>query len=511
MPFHSILFPKTKGRDGADAVDMPECFVDLNLDQIIDAVTAGKQEYNLKPFFYTPLQNLDAIQYRHEIMRALENPVLFDQIKSFANKMRAMREQLAQAAKLFYTYQKQRWVLDAVQTYCDAVQELAENQSSSNLQARGLLAFREYLTEYVNSERFMSLHAEAQTLLDDLSQVRYCVRIKDNSVRVRKYQEEADYSIQVEETFAKFRQGAVKDYRAKFSEGHEMNHVEAQILDRVAQLYPDLFLRLDTFCENHTHFADDIIRTFDREIQFYVAYLEHIARFKRAGLSFCYPRVSDTDKQVCADEAFDLALAYKLLNQNALPVYNDFYLQDPERILVVTGPNQGGKTTFARMFGQLHYLASLGCPVPGNRAQLFLYDKLLTHFEREEKIENLRGKLEDDLVRIHMLVQQATPHSVIILNEIFNSTTLQDAIFLSREILEKIMALDALGVFVTFIDELASLGEKTVSMVSTVMPDNPAVHTFKIVRQPADRLAYALAIADKYRLTYDDLRARLQA
>jgi DNA mismatch repair ATPase MutS len=511
MIFHSILFERNENSIKKETLEAPAFFVDLNLDQVIDAITAGRQEYNLKPFFYTSLNDVDAVKYRHEIMRDLENEILFEHIKSFAQKMRTMRQHLALVDKLHYKYNKEGWFLETIDIYCDAVHRLVHELTLADLKSRGFLAFREYLTNYANSGRFTSLLAETKKLKADLSAVKYCLLIKGNGIKVRKYESEIDYSTEVEETFEKFKQYAVKDYRVKFSHASGMNHVDAQIVDFVARLYPDIFLNLDNYCAKNGNYLNETIVVFDREIQFYIAYLEYVAIFKRAGLKFCYPQISIQSKEVYDYEGFDLALADKLVMEKSSVVCNDFYLKDKERIFVVSGPNQGGKTTFARTFGQLHYLASIGCPVPGREALLFLFDRLFTHFEKEENIKNLRGKLQDDMVRIHYILNQATSNSIIIMNEIFTSTTLNDAVFLGKKLIKKIMRLDLLCVCVTFIDELASLSEKTVSMVSTVVPENPALRTYKILRRPADGLSYAISIAEKYRLTYDCLKERIKS
>jgi DNA mismatch repair protein MutS len=510
MVFQSILFEKTPTAALDDAPGEPGFFIDLNLDQIIDAITSGKAEYNLRPFFYYPLHDPQSIHYRHEVMRDLENEELLECIKVFGRKMAEVRRNISMIDKLFYEKHRHGWFVKAAETYGEAVVKLSQDLSDRNLSSRGLIAFRQHLGNYISSDSFQSLIADTALIRAALAGVQYCLIIKGSTVSVRKYEGEIDYSEEVEKVFEKFKQGAVRDYRVKLPESSRMNHVEARILDFIARLYPDVFGSLEEYCARYSHFVDQTIRDFDREIQFYIAYLDFIAQFKRKGFGFCYPDISVSDKEICSEDGFDLALANKLLMEDSPIVVNDFFLQGKERVFIVSGPNQGGKTTFARTFGQLHYLASLGCPVPGRNARLFLPDQIFTHFEKEEGIQNLRGKLQDDLVRIHSIVEQATYSSVIIMNEIFTSTAVKDAIFLSKKVMERVLQLDALCVCVTFIDELASLSEKTVSVVSTVTAENPAQRTYKILRKPADGLAYALTIAEKHRLIYKDLKERVR-
>jgi DNA mismatch repair protein MutS len=507
--FHSILFDSPEAGSVGDCQKVPEFFTDLNLDQVVASITAGREEYNLRPFFYVNLRHVETVNYRYDILRDMENPSLFEQVGSFAQKMRIMRDCLAQGVKLRYKYPKEGWFLQAAHVYCDAVLCLTRDLARANLRSRGLTSFCQYLASYTESVPFASLVADTRKVKTDLAGIRYCLHINGNRITISRYDSESDYGAEVLQTFEKFKQGAAKEYRFEIRSGPDMNHVEAAVLDLVAQLYPNIFLSLDQYENDHRGYLDDTIKAFDREIQFYVACLEYIERFKTAKLPFCYPVVTNRSKEVKGCDVFDIALANRLVDENAPVVTNNFYLKDPERIVVVSGPNQGGKTTFARTFGQLHYLASVGFLVPGSKAVLFLYDNLFTHFEREEDLENQSSKLEDDLLRIHRILEQATPESILIMNESFVSTTLNDALFLSQKVMQQIIQRDMLCVSVTFLDELASLSETTVSMVSTLDPHDPARRTFKVVRKPADGRAHAVAIAQKYRLTYESVKERI--
>ena len=511
MTFHSILFRSAEDRPPSEALATPDFFVDLNLDQVVKAITVGKGEYNLTPFFHWPLRDVDAVLYRHEVMRDLEDVVVFDNIKAFATALHSMRETLKELEKRHYGHQKQALFLAAVDAYGAAIASLTRDLGVANLHSRGLVSFREYLTEYAASGRFTNLVAETRKLKSDLSTVKYTLDIGGGSITVRKYDSEIDYAADVEETFRRFQLGAAKDYRVKFNEFPQMNHVEAAVMERVARLYSEIFTSLQLYCEKHSTYLDRTIIEFDREIQFYISCLDYRGPLSRGGLNFCYPTLSSESKELCADEVFDLALAKTLLDKGTTVVCNDFHLRGKERIFIVSGPNNGGKTTFARMFGQLHYLASLGCLVPGRNVKLFLFDQILTHFEREEDISNLRGKLQDDLVRIHDILNRATSRSIIIMNEIFSSATLKDAIYLGTKAIERIVRLDALCICVTFIDELTLVSDKIVSAVSTVVPERPAIRTYKIVRKPADGLAYAMSVAEKYRLTRRQILERIRS
>ena len=417
--------------------------------------------------------------------------------------MRQSREILGQARSMRSRWQEARLFVDAVSAYCGAVNSLATALSTLQLHSRGMRELEQYMSAYHSSRDFTALTDEAGDVVVKLGTVKYALNIKDTRVTVTPDRDEPDYAREIETFFAKFNNGRATEHAAAIPNQLNMNEVEAKILEVVARLNPGPFGALEEYFRRHQGFVDAAVSAFYRDSQFYVAYLDFIEPLREAGLLFCYPRLSVSPVRVHANDAFDLALAAKVTSRPVSPIVtNDFDLGPDGRVLVITGPNNGGKTTFARAFGQLNYLASLGLPVPAREADLVLADVVLTSFAQAERLGTGRSHLEEELVHLHDVIGRASPRSVVILNESFSSTTLRDAAVLGRAVLAQLVARGSLCACVTFVDELATANEATISMVAAVDPDDPSVRTYKIVPKPPGGPAYAAALAERYGLTY---------
>ncbi|NOY74693.1 MAG: DNA mismatch repair protein MutS [Kiritimatiellaeota bacterium] len=518
MKSNSILF-----KNADEAVELPErevsdLFHDLNLDQVLHELCSGKHDYNFASYFRMPLNDAKSIKFRQDVMRDFEKKDVAKTLNDFSAKLAESERYMSLSRESRFKECEDGWFLDATLSYKTAVTSLQERLSKHDLNSEGLLAWRECLSEYVASGKFNKMAEQAEIVKKRLSAIGYTIRIKENTCTIRKRAGETDLETEIDRTFRKFQENSAKDYLSdvKFK-SLGMNSVRGRVIECVAKLYSREFEALREFRGEFANFIDGRVKEFDRESQFLLAYLDYTAPLKKRGLPFSYPEISDSKSDIRLEGMFDLALAHQLLSRDEPMVLNELRLEPGERILVVSGPNQGGKTTFARAFGQTHYLAKLGFPVPSRRTTLFLCDRVLTHFEREEQIANLRGKLQDDLVRIHDLLKRTTSDSIVILNEIFNSTTLKDGVFLGWKILDEISGKDALCLFVTFLEELSrpmrdggALKGKIVSLVSVAHPENPAERTYKIVRKPADGRAYAKVMAEKHRLTHAGIKERIR-
>ncbi len=508
MSFESILYAGV-GRGLWFSDRPPECFVDLGLDLIVASITKGRGSFELEKFWYSLPERIEDACYRQDVFLDLGDRNVLGAVKEFCEILRTVSPRVGTSEERNSSIQREGIFVGSVLSYCKAVLKLENSLSSSKISSAGLTGFREYLSRYVSSEYFKYLCSEAEKLTSEIASLSFYMDIKGGTVTVYDKAEDEDYSEFIEKLFERFKPSEGSSDEVKepgWKLDHVRGHVEEAILNLAARLYRDQFRKLSRFYSENKNFVDTVILRFYREIQFYVSYLDYIEPLKKKDLPFCIPELKQEESPVFCKDCFDLALASKITGGRV--VTNDFQLDLQEKIIVVTGPNSGGKTTFARMIGQVHYLAKLGVPVPGSMAALRFVDYVYTHFPRGEDLENMRSKLEEDLVRIKNILDRATVRSVVVINEMFGSTSTYDATLLGRKIIMKLQKIGCLSVYVTFFDELASL-EHVVSYVAQVDQKDLETRTYKVVRQPADGLAYARLIAKKYSLTYDDIVSRV--
>ena len=304
--------------------------------------------------------------------------------------------------------------------------------------------------------------------------------------------------------------GIPQDYliSSPFAANKTLGYLETEIVKMYRKVRPEFFRALAKFYKKFQKTIQPELYRVEEELQFYLVYSQFQTEMEGWGCEFCEPQVKPGDVFL-VHQVYDLALARKNRRVEKDVVSNSVQYREGERFFVVTGPNQGGKTTFARSLGQLVYFAMMGLTVPAESAVLPYFEGLLTHFSVEESLESGRGRLKEELVRLAPMLKKEAGNRFVILNELFTTAATYDAFVMGQRVLRHFIEEGCLGVYVTHVSELAKAGDGVVSLVALADEQDHRKRTFRIIRKEAEGIGFAGDIVEKHRLSYEDLCKRL--
>lgn len=491
------------GRITEEPKPLPEFFSDLNLDQLIDEIGNGFEPYDLKEYYYRMPNEKQDVLYRQEVLRELD-PEMEEKITAFyrAVKKAQTYEQYAQDTE--DKESSAHWHLSAAYTYYVALDELMVFFENREQMATGWEEFYRLCIGLTERGKHKENHDLALALYRKISDIRYTMRVEEDHILILSHIEEEDYVGDLCRRFSHIIETPDQLYNI-LPGSQQSTDLEKRILRYLKKKQPQIFKEMVDFQERCPNIFPESILTFHREVSFYLSFLKFQHQMERHKYAFSYPQFVENDFRV--EGGYDLALALKNLQEGKRTVSNDYYYKERERFFVVTGPNQGGKTTFGRAAGQLVYFAQMGLPVPADQAVLPLFNGLMTHFSVEESTQSGRGKLKEELVRLSGMLEERKKHSFVIINELFTSAATYDALHMGREILRYFLDDDCYGIYVTHIDKLAEENEYVVSMTASIEGQN--VRTYKVERNKAEGKGYVESIVEKYGLTYDEIIRRL--
>lgn len=187
LQFITVLYASGRRHTPPSGDRAPAYFVDLNLDKIVDRIVQGREEYGISAFFYSPLECLEDILYRQEIIQDVTIHALYKALMAYSAEMKNIREISEEKTNRFYFYQQRRWELECILLYCQAVTALYERIAPLSLSSDGMINFRHYLRQYIESENFTGLYSTATMIRKSLEAVQYGLKIKGDTIIVERY------------------------------------------------------------------------------------------------------------------------------------------------------------------------------------------------------------------------------------------------------------------------------------------------------------------------------------
>jgi DNA mismatch repair ATPase MutS len=237
------------------------------------------------------------------------------------------------------------------------------------------------------------------------------------------------------------------------------------------------------------------------ELAFYIGCLNLHGQLAQIGEPVSFPHLVGPDERRHAfKELYDVCLA---LTMKQKIVGNDVDADDKD-LVIITGANQGGKSTFLRSIGLSQLMMQCGMFVPAESFCANICDGLFTHYKREEDATMKSGKLDEELGRMNDIVDNITPNSLLLFNESFAATNEREGSEIARQIVSALFEKRIKVFFVTHLYEFAHgfADEKTEKAVFLrAEREADGRRTFKLVEGEPLQTSYG---EDLYNMIFDD-------
>ncbi len=181
---------------------------------------------------------------------------------------------------------------------------------------------------------------------------------------------------------------------------------------------------------------DDFIGVLRNELAFYIGGLNLYDRLSELGEPVAFPVVFPADRRERSFEGlYDVSLA---LTKGRKVVGNDVSA-DGKDALIITGANQGGKSTFLRSLGQAQLLMQCGLFFPAHEFRSTVTTEICTHYRREEDESMTSGKLDEELSRMSAIIDHLKPNAVVLFNESFAATNEREGSEIARQVVNALL------------------------------------------------------------------------
>jgi DNA mismatch repair protein MutS len=555
----SLLYPKGSGITS----DEPDSFLelslaaahDLGLDEIIAAFTPDREhQKDIRDLLSRLPRDPEVINYRQGVLEdLLANPELADRLATLLPVIDSLfKYRGAQRAHREMTWLHEViWQAGELQNMIDCIEGMQEDFRlvEGKIHSEGLRNLQEEIHKAQNDPGYQNLVKELPELL---SKLRGCtsltigVNLDDRLRPVQATLLSVNEKPFTDQSVLNRLFGLQKDLVGiaplhsvprRRVEGQYAFSVDPELGWAVEPMMVPLFADLAKVLEKtalpiaeqisqYVGLHGQLFAELRQGLLFYLGAIRFIRRFQRVELSMCRPQIVPAEERRCeVKDSYNVQLVLKHLEledgTGPAVVENDILIGRDGHILILTGPNRGGKTTYMQGVGLVHILAQAGCYVPGKEAFVSPMDQLLTHFPLEEKPDSDAGRLGEESMRLRKIFEQVTRHSLVLLNESLASTSFGESLYLAEDLVRILRRIGTRAIYSTHLHELGNKvdelnnsvpGEsKIISVVSspvetvegrTGAEDN---RTYKLERRPPLGQSYAREIAARYGISYEQL------